>query len=54
LLVLLFLSGFLGTFLPSARTSDRPMAMARLWLFTLPPGPRVPWIFLAAARARKK
>src|SRR5262249_37073392 len=33
---------FFGTFLPSLRASDRPMAIACLRLFTLPPLPPFP------------
>src|SRR5579883_1610596 len=37
---------FFGTFLPFLRASDRPMAMACLRLFTLPPLPPLPLLSL--------
>src|SRR6478736_3288695 len=42
LLFFLLLFFFFGTFLPFLRASERPMAMACLRLFTLPPFPPLP------------
>jgi len=42
LLALFFFELFFGTFLPAALASDRPIAIACLRLFTLPPRPPGP------------
>src|ERR1700743_1491443 len=39
---LVFFLAFLGTFFPFLRASERPMAMACLRLFTVPPFPPLP------------
>lgn len=43
---------FLGTFLPSLRASDSPIAIACLGLFTLPPLPRLSLPFFMRSMAR--
>src|SRR4051812_1358134 len=43
---------FLGTFLPSLRASDKPMAMACLRLLTFPPLPPGPLFNLPCLNAR--
>src|SRR5262249_20813356 len=43
---------FFGTFLPFLRASDRPMAIACLRLFTLPPWPDLPRLSVPRLRRR--